>query len=350
MRRMRWCVVLVLVAASLAFGQAKNRFEEGAALFEQGEFEAAAERFEASYVARPVPVTKFNAARSWERAGKTVKAIAAWQAWLSIAPGSPQRPEAEASLRALGQKLAKQGLQALTVTSLPLRATVSVDGTRVGDTPLTLELTPTRHQVRVELDGREPLERIIELGLEQPRVEAFELAPAKTVSLPPAPPAPLVQTDPFFHPDPPSAPVLDGPQVRVHVDSDDPDTRLMRVGNPSLAGECQAPCDKLIQKANDYFFLGGMGITPSGNFVLSDHSHRGQVTIKVKAGSSGLQLGLGVPMLTAAIAGLSIGLAFIPSSLPDKGIALGVGWSLFGVGGIVGLIALITGMTTYSFE
>jgi tetratricopeptide (TPR) repeat protein len=135
---------LLLVLAQLASpGPASPRelFEEGAALFEKGEFVRAAEKFEASFELRPLPVAKFNAARSWEKANKTLNAVGAWQAWLAASPATaPQRAEVETALAALGEKLAKQGVQAFTITSLPSGARVSLDGQARGRTPVTVEI------------------------------------------------------------------------------------------------------------------------------------------------------------------------------------------------------------------
>ncbi|MFO0594465.1 MAG: PEGA domain-containing protein [Myxococcaceae bacterium] len=373
----RWLVVSALLCSSIALGQAKTLFEEGAALFERGEFDAAAERFEASYFARPVPVTKFNAARSWEKAGRTLKAIDAWQAWLAMSPNAPQRPEAEASLRALGQKMAKQGVQALTVTTLPVHARVSVDGVTVGEAPITVELTPMRHLIRTELDGRESVERTIELTLDMPRAVMIELPPgsnAPATSLPPTPSAPLVDADNFvhpevprggntppeFHPDVPRStgaafPVMRGnadDSVEVHIESNERGTKLFRVGNNQLTGECTAPCDKRIVNANDYFYVGGLSVTPSKTFILTDHSHRGQVNLKVRAGSPGLLFGLGVPLMTVGIASTIVGLVFaiLPSyGSFDRGPPMAIGLSV-GIGSIVAsIIIMATQATTVKF-
>jgi tetratricopeptide (TPR) repeat protein len=120
---------MVWLASAVALAQTpRELFDEGTALYAKGEYAAAAAKFEASFEARPVPVTKFNAARSWEQAGKTLKAIDAWQAWLLMSPNAPERPEAERALERLGQKLAKLGVQALTITSLPAGASVFIDG------------------------------------------------------------------------------------------------------------------------------------------------------------------------------------------------------------------------------
>ncbi len=352
------CGVLVVVA-QLATAQSPSPralFEEATALFEKGEFEGAAERFEASFDLRPVPATKFNAARSWEKANKPLKAIGAWQAWLAFSPPSaPQRSEAEAALRALGQKLSNQGVQALTITSLPLFARVSVDGVPRGVAPVTVELVPTRHLVRLDLEGREPVERSIDFSLEAPRVEHFDLVPLgqtpppQPLALTPAPlvPRPLPRPEVPRPTDPAFALQLSDDVVQVHIESDHREARLFRVaGNPG--GECRAPCDLPISRASDTFWIGGAGIVDSVQFVLSDHRYRGRASVNVKAGSAGVRYGLGLPLLTLGLTGIGLGIVF---GILRSGVAealLGVG---LGSGAVVGaIVAQFASATTITFD
>lgn len=354
----RWCGLL-LVASSLAVAQPSTPralFEDGAALFERGEFERAAEKFDASFALRPVPVTKFNAARSWEKAGKTLKAIDAWQAWLAQSPGAPQRSEAETALRSLGEKLAKQGLQALTISSLPGQARVTVDGVPRGLAPLTLELPPTRHLIRLDLDGREPLERTLDFTLEAPRAELFELPPlgaAPVAVLQPQPlaprplPAPVVPqpSDPAF------AQRLGEHQVQVHITADDPEVRLYRAnGNPN--GECRAPCDVPVVRADEDFFVAGKGVTPSKPFVLSDYQRRGRVSLSVKSGNAGVAFGLGTTLLALGIPGIILGVVFsvMPSASGDRAVGAGFALGLGAAAVVSGILAFALNATTVTFN
>lgn len=338
---------LLLVVPSVAFAQTPRAFfDEGTALYAKGQFAKAAEKFEASYAARPVPVTMFNIGRSWEQAGETIKAIAAWQAWLVMSPSAPERPEVVLSLQRLGDKLAKLGVQALTITSLPLNARVVIDGVPGGVTPLTVELTPTRHLVRLELEGRQPQERAVELSLAHPAVETFELAPAGAAPVLQAQPAPdVTQPRPLPRPtvprptDPDFAFSLGDDAVQVHIETDNREVRLYRAnGNPN--GECRAPCDVTVTRAADLFAIGGMGIVASNPFVLADHRKNGRVNLRVRPGNAGLFFGGGTVLSTLAIAGLSIALAFaISPGSSDKTLPVGLGLGL-GIASGVGAIAL----------
>jgi hypothetical protein len=344
-----------MVLSSTVLAQAptpRSLFEEGTALYEQGAWEQAAEKFEASYALRPVPVVRFNAARAWEKAGKTTKAIDAWQAWLAASPTSPQRPDGEAALRALGEKLAKQGLQALTITSLPVNARVIIDGLPRGTTPLTVELPATRHLLRLDLEGREPLERAIDFTLDAPRVEAFELPPlgsglvavTQPTLLAPVPLAPLP---------PPSLPVdserYAAGVVEVHLETDNPEVRLFRAnGNPN--GECRAPCDRPIARPDEQFYIAGMNVMPSSPFVLADQARRGRVRLGVKAGNGAVALGLGTTLASLGVVGTIVGgvLYFSGLSADKTGPFL---LAMAGVGSLIGgVLAFVLNATTVTFN
>jgi hypothetical protein len=353
MEHMRRLGLLVLLVSSLASAQTPRAlFDEGTALYSKGDFAGAAQKFEASFAARPVPVTKFNIARAWEQAGETIKAIDAWQAWLAMSPASPERPNAEQSLAALGQKLAKLGVQALTITSLPVGARVSVDGRFVGLTPVTVELTPTRHLLRLDVDGRVPVERPIVVSLERPSVEAFELAPGGEAP----PPMPFAVTQPTPLPAPMTPRPIDAAfastlavdAVQVHIDTPNREVRLYRAnGNPN--GECRTPCDTAISRASDVFFVGGTGLATSPTFVLLDHAQAGRVSLKVTPGNGGFILG-GALLLSGGIAGLVSGLLFAILPVSDKALPVGISLSV-GVGGLIGgIVMLASGGTKVAFE
>ncbi len=350
----RRCWWLLLIVSSVTFAQTpRSLFDEGTALYAKGEFASAAVKFEASFAARPVPVTKFNIARSWEQAGETIKAIDAWQAWLAMSPSSPERPAAEQSLKALGDKLARLGVQALTINSLPARARVTIDGTAGGVVPLTVELTPTRHLIRLDVPGRVPVERTVIVQLERPVVEFFELAP-----LDEATPAPLAVTRPRPLPSPTVPTTVDAAfaaslsndTVLVHIASTEKELRLYRAnGNPN--GECRAPCDAPIARATDDFMIGGTGITPSRAFVLIDHARKGRVSLKVKTGSAGWLVVGGTLLTTVAVAALAIALAVgLTGRDENRTLPVGLGLGLGAVSGIGAIVVFASNGTTVTFE
>lgn len=352
------CVSWLVLVSSLAFAQTPRAlFDEGAALYAKGQFAEAALKFEASYAARPVPVTKFNIARAWEQAGETMKAIDAWQAWLAVSPTAAERPEAERALKTLGEKLARLGVQAVTITSLPLGARVSVDGVPSGVVPLTVELTPTRHLLRVEADGRTPVERSISVTLDHPMSEFFELGQleATPVTTPRAAvllPAPLPPPTVPRSADANAAFAMGDDTVQVHLETTNKNVRLYRFqGNPN--GECRAPCDVPIQRASETFAIGGDGVTPSKPFVLIDHARGNRVNVRVKPGSSGWFVGGGLVFTTLAVAALSIGTAFAISpysSGSDRTLPIALGFGGGGAALIGGILCFALNGTTITFE
>ena len=345
---------LLLIVSSVTFAQTPRAlFDEGTALYSKGEFANAAVKFEASFAARPVPVTKFNIARAWEQAGETLKAIDAWQAWLVMSPTAAERPAAQQSLKALGDKLAKLGVQALTISSLPLGARVSIDGRAVGVVPLTVELTPMRHLIRLDVEGRVPMERTVAMQLEHPAVEFFELAPLDEAAPSPitlARPAPLPSPTVPRSTDPGFAASLSDDTVQVHIVTTEKEVRLYRAnGNPN--GECRAPCDAPVARATDSFVIAGAGIVSSNPFVLIDHARHGRVSVKVKAGSAGWFFGGGTLLTTLAIGALSVAFAFgISPGSGDRTLPVGLGLGLGVASGLGAVLAFVTNGTTITFE
>jgi hypothetical protein len=285
-----------------------------------------------------VPVTKFNLARSWEQANETLKAIDAWQGWLAMSPAAPERPEVERTVGQLGEKLAKLGVQAVTISTMPVAAMVSVDGVRIGLAPVTVELPPTRHLVRAELEGRDPQEKSLEVALAHPMIERFELAPAGQASRPeplplPMQPVPLPLPRPLAPrpTDPEFALSLSDDAVQVHLEADSSEVRLYRTnGNPN--GECRTPCDAPIMRASETFFIGGSGVTGSSTFVLADHRRAGKASLKVKAGNAGVFFGLGTILASLGLTGIITGLIFAAGHDPAAGIGLLIGGVLSSVG------------------
>lgn len=355
MRRV-WLLALVSsVALAQTAPTARSLFDEGTALYAKGQFADAAAKFEASFAARPVPVTRFNTARAWEQAGETLKAIDAWQAWLSMsAPNANERPEAERSLKVLGDKLARLGVQAVTITSLPVGARLSIDGVPAGVLPRTVELTPTRHLLRVETEGRAPIERAITVALEHPAVETFELVPLELAptttpreallspTLLPPPTVPR-STDPEF------AFALSDDTVQVHLATTDKNVRLLRMnGNPN--GECRAPCDAPINRASERFVIAGDGVTPSKTFVLIDHARNKRVSMRVNPGSAGWFVGGGVLFTTLGVVGMALGTAFAIVQPRDAGFPIALGFGLGGASLIAGILSMALNGTSIDFE
>ncbi len=103
-------VALVAAAAFPAAVRAQDAralFEEGARLYEDGEYAQAARRWEAAYAEDPRPGFQYNLAQAYERLGEGTRALAAYERYLATeAAGAPNRARAERRRAALRRRVA----------------------------------------------------------------------------------------------------------------------------------------------------------------------------------------------------------------------------------------------------
>ncbi|MBL8935463.1 MAG: hypothetical protein JNM69_12985 [Archangium sp.] len=163
--------------------------------------------------------------------------------------------------------------------------------------------------------------------------------------------APLVMTGEAGPPPMPKDAAL------VHIDSDSRDVRLLRyagtsygsaytgrgtatVAITSFADECRAPCDTVINRSDDRFFIGGSGVTMTNELILADHANKaGQVNLQVKAGNAGGHF-LGLMSFITGLTAIGLGATF---ALVGGGSSSSFGGG-FVAGGIV--TALVGGVLT----
>src|ERR1044071_725410 len=144
--------------------RAKTRYEEGAAAYSAGRFKDAVDLFlEADSLAPSAPLS-FNIARAYEKLGDDAGALRWFRDYLRRAPDAPNAKEVDGSITAYEQRLAKKGVQQLTVMSTPAGATVTVDDRPVGVTPWTGDLLPGKHRVGLSLRGYEDQALDVELA------------------------------------------------------------------------------------------------------------------------------------------------------------------------------------------
>jgi len=153
-------VPLLLLASLLTQASAPSTRAEAQRLFTQGEAQFAAravsdaeQSFEKSYSLLPLSATAWNLARCAETGNQHAKALGWYRRYLRLEATAKDRPQVEASIRALEKRLAARGTQALTVFVTPAEATASVDdGAPTGD-GATVELKAGRHAVKVQAAG-----------------------------------------------------------------------------------------------------------------------------------------------------------------------------------------------------
>ena len=133
--------------------QAKTRYEEGAAAYAAGRYKDAVDLFLAADRLAPSAPLSFNIARAYEKLGDDSGALRWFRDYLRRAPSAANTSDVQASVERLEDRLAKKGVQQLTVMSTPDGATVVIDDRPVGVTPWTGDLLPGRHRVELSMRG-----------------------------------------------------------------------------------------------------------------------------------------------------------------------------------------------------
>ncbi|UJR82708.1 Hypothetical protein I5071_47730 [Sandaracinus amylolyticus] len=136
--------------------QARALFEEGVALSDRGDYEAAVERFQRSLALVERPSTLFNLGVALRELRRDEEAIAALERFLEIADESfdeVPRTQARSWIESMRRALAERG-GTLVLEIDPPDAHVRVDGFDVtGESPIVLDVASGTHHVEVSADG-----------------------------------------------------------------------------------------------------------------------------------------------------------------------------------------------------
>jgi hypothetical protein len=174
------------LAQSNPTAEAKESFERGYALFQRGDFEAAAALFERAHTLRPNYSVLYNLAQAYASSGQFVLAVNAFERYLS--DGGAEIPEerrktVESAIRYYGSRI---GALELVVT--PAGAEVAVDGRGVGVAPIrsSVRVNAGPHVVTATLPHHAPAVRSVtvtggtssrvELTLVRERLVDFHIA------------------------------------------------------------------------------------------------------------------------------------------------------------------------------
>lgn len=142
---------LMLVSSGVSHAQgdgetevARQRFREGVAHYDRQDYEKARLAFLQAYLLRPHPAVLLNLAQSELRAGRHAEAAENFAKYIRQNPTAPAMDHAKT-----GFEEARQRVTELNVQVNATAATVSVDGTDVGRSPLpnAIYLMPGRHTV-----------------------------------------------------------------------------------------------------------------------------------------------------------------------------------------------------------
>lgn len=132
---------------------AKTRYEEGVEAYRATRYADAVRLFLEADALSPSAALSYNIARAYEKLADDAQTLRWYRNYLRLSPSAKNATEVRGYVDALSAALAKQGIQQLTVLSTPPGATVAIDGTPLGVTPLTVELRPGAHSAQVSRRG-----------------------------------------------------------------------------------------------------------------------------------------------------------------------------------------------------
>lgn len=141
------CMVVPSALAETPDELARSHFLSGQSYYRQGRYADAIREFEEAQRLSPKPHFLFNIAQAYEKWGKLERAIEYLERALQM-PEVPNKLTLQEHLRQLRQRLAAS---AVKVTCNEPGATVTVDGKKVGVTPLkqAIALRPGEYEVKV---------------------------------------------------------------------------------------------------------------------------------------------------------------------------------------------------------
>jgi len=132
---------------------AKAKYEEGVEAYRAARYVDAVRLFLEADATSPSAALSYNIARAYEKLSDDAQTLRWYRNYLRLSPDAKNASEVDGYVRSLSAALAKRGIQQLTVLTSPPGATVAIDGTPLGVSPLTVELRPGRHGALVSRRG-----------------------------------------------------------------------------------------------------------------------------------------------------------------------------------------------------
>jgi tetratricopeptide (TPR) repeat protein len=177
---------------------ARMRYRQGVDAYRGGRYRESIDYFLEADTLAPSAALSFNIARAYEKIDDAGAALRWYRDYLRRAPDAKDRAETEVLVHGFEERLAKKGVQQVTILSVPRGATVLIDDGTVGVTPFTTEIPPGTHRVELRLDGYEPATATLELtpdhATDLSLALAVRAAPPKESSTPAAVTAPTAPT------------------------------------------------------------------------------------------------------------------------------------------------------------
>jgi hypothetical protein len=162
-----------------AKAEARERFDRGLRLFEQGDNSAALAEFKRAYELIPNPVVLYNMGLVYAAMNHPVEATDALDGFLTQA-GEKSSPEQHRKAQKVRDEQAARISRVLVVTDRP--ATVEIDGVEAGRTPMTepLRLASGAHKVTALAPGYQPSRRELTLAGQVTETVTMRLLPTES--------------------------------------------------------------------------------------------------------------------------------------------------------------------------
>ena len=132
---------------------AKAKYEEGVEAYRGARYVDAVRLFLEADAISPSAALSYNIARAYEKLADDAQTLRWYRNYLRLSPKAKNASEVDGYVRSLSSALAKRGIQQLTILTSPPGATVAIDGTPLGVSPLTVELRPGPHSALVSRRG-----------------------------------------------------------------------------------------------------------------------------------------------------------------------------------------------------
>ena len=132
---------------------AQAKYEEGVEAYRDAHYVDAVRLFLEADAISPSAALSYNIARAYEKLADDAQTLRWYRNYLRLNPQAKNRADVEQYILSLSQALAKRGLQQLTISTSPPGATVAIDGTPLGVSPLTVELRPGSHSTLLSRRG-----------------------------------------------------------------------------------------------------------------------------------------------------------------------------------------------------
>jgi hypothetical protein len=147
--------------------------------YADGRYAEAVEHFAAADRLQPNPAFSFNIAKAYDAQGDVAHALSAYREYLRRAKRPADMELVTQRIQELALLLGERGLQQLTVRSTPPGAAVFLESEPIGVTPVTLEVPPGQHALKLRASGHRSVDARVDLSREQPLEVAFALEPER---------------------------------------------------------------------------------------------------------------------------------------------------------------------------